>query len=76
MTLRTPEEALTELSSKGVSITQWALSQGFSPQLATMVLREFPRRGRYGRSHEIAIALGLKAGEICQDPSLALAPKS
>lgn len=72
MKLRTPEEVRAELAYQGVSITQWALARGLSPQLTTEVLRDWPRRGQHGKSHEIAVALGLKAGAICVDPAKAL----
>lgn len=70
--LRTPEQARAELKRKGVSITQWSLANGFSPNLVFEVLanRRNPTRGQ---THKIAVALGIKAGEIVTDPRSALA---
>lgn len=71
MKLRTAEEARSEFKSKGVSITQWAIANKFSPNLVFDVLagRKNPTRGQ---THNIAVKLGLKAGEIVADPAKAL----
>jgi len=70
--LRTPEQVRAELRRKGVSVTRWAVSNGFSPSLTFEVLagRRNPTRGE---THRIAVALRLKAGEIVTDPKGALA---
>ncbi|MGP1628339.1 MAG: DNA-binding protein [Giesbergeria sp.] len=70
--LRTPEQARAELLRKGVSVTQWAVSNGFSPNLVFEVLAN-RRRPTRGQTHQIAVALGIKAGEIVTDPRRALA---
>lgn len=64
--LKTPDEIRSELHRKGVSITQWSLKNGFSPNLVFEVLggRRNPTRGQ---THNIAVRLGLKAGEIVTD---------
>ncbi|ALS60688.1 DNA-binding protein [Pandoraea norimbergensis] len=72
MKLRTADEARAELQSKGISITQWAIANRFSPNLVFEVLGGRKKCVR-GQAHEIAIKLGLKAGEICADPAKALA---
>ena len=69
--LRTPEQARAELRRKGVSITQWAVSNGYSPNLVFEVLSG-RRNPTLGQTHRIAVALGLKAGEIVTDPKNAL----
>lgn len=71
MTLRTPDEARAELQSKGVSITQWAIANKFSPNLVFEVLGGRKKCVR-GQAHDIAVKLGIKAGEICTDPARAL----
>ncbi|AOJ71027.1 MULTISPECIES: DNA-binding protein [Burkholderia] len=73
MKLRTAAEARAELQSKGVSITQWAIANQFSPNLVFEVLGGRKKCIR-GQAHDIAVKLGLKAGEICADPATALAP--
>lgn len=70
--LRTPEQVRAELRSKGVSITQWAMSNGYSPNLVFEVLSG-RRNPTLGQTHRIAVALGLKAGEIVTNPKNALA---
>jgi gp16 family phage-associated protein len=73
MTLRTADQARAELRAKGISITQWAIANRFSPNLVFEVLGGRKKCVR-GQTHEIAIKLGLKAGEICADPAAALEP--
>lgn len=71
MKLRTAEEARAELQRKGVSITQWAVANGYSTNLVFEVLGGRKKCLR-GQSHEIAVALGIKEGEICANPAQAL----
>lgn len=70
--LRTPEQARAELLRKGVSVTQWSIANGFSPNLVFAVLSN-RRRPTRGQTHQIAVALGVKAGEIVTDAKRALA---
>lgn len=74
MKLRTAEEARAELQAKGISITQWAIANRFSPNLVFEVLGGRKKCVR-GQAHEIAIKLGMKDGEICTDPAKALATR-
>lgn len=69
--LRTGEQVRAELQRKGVSITRWAVSNGFSPNLVFEVLagRKNPTRGQ---THNIAVKLGMKTGEVVADPAKAL----
>lgn len=69
--LRTPEQARAELQRKGVSITKWAVANGFSPNLVFEVLsgRRQPTRGQ---THNIAVRLGIKDGEIVTNVAGAL----
>lgn len=69
--LRTAAEARAELQAVGVSITQWALANRFSPNLVFEVLAGRKKCVR-GQAREIAIKLGLKEGVICTDPARAL----
>lgn len=71
MTTRTAEEAKTELRRQGISISQWAIANGFSTNLVFEVLAGRKKCVR-GQAHRIAIKLGLKEGEICTDPARAL----
>lgn len=71
MKLRTPAQAREALKAKGVSITQWAIANKFSPNLVFEVLGGRKKCVR-GQAHEIAVKLGIKEGEICADPAKAL----
>lgn len=61
--MRTPNEVKQELLQRGLSIANWARQNGFSPELVHQVLnaKKLPIRGK---SHEIAVKLGLKDGVI------------
>lgn len=59
----TPQEAKAKLDRQGISARAWALEHGFSPTLVHMVLAG-ERQTRIGKSHNIAVMLGLKEGEI------------
>jgi gp16 family phage-associated protein len=74
MTLRTAEEARDALNSTGISITQWAIANKFSPNLVFEVLGGRKKCIR-GQAHEIAVKLGLKDGVIVTDPANALEPR-
>ena len=69
--LRTPEEARAAIQRTGVPITQWAIANGFSPNLVFEVLSG-RRNPTLGQTHRIAVSLGLKAGEIVTNPKNAL----
>ncbi|WP_416739253.1 DNA-binding protein [Pseudomonas sp. NFX71] len=71
MALRTADQAKAVLKAKGISITQWAIANQFSPNLVFEVLGGRKKCVR-GQAHEIAVKLGIKAGEICTDPAKAL----
>lgn len=72
MKLRTPQEAKDELERKGVSVAAWSVANGFNPNLVLMILSG-QRKPTRGQSHNIAVRLGIKAGEVCDDPRNALA---
>ncbi len=58
---RTAEDVLSDFSFRGISVAEWARSNGFTPSLVYQVLRSsnIPARGK---SHSIAVRLGMKDG--------------
>lgn len=64
--MRTSQEVRSELQKRGLSIADWARQNGFTPELVHQVLNSnrVPVRGK---SHEIAVKLGLKDGIIEPD---------
>lgn len=68
MKLRTIEEVRAEFQASGTSISQWAVSNGFSPVNVYHILSG-TRQGLRGESHNIAVALGLKKGVISRNPA-------
>lgn len=75
MSLRTPDDVRAALKRQGVSITSWATSNGFSTNLVIEVLAGRKKCTR-GQSHNIAVKLGLKEGDICTNPANALDRKA
>lgn len=73
--LRTPEEVRADFTHKGISISQWATANGYSTNLVFEVLAGRKKAVR-GQSHKIAVALGLKEGEIVSDVRHALERKA
>ena len=68
MQLKTRHEIRAEFDRKGLSYSAWAMKNGFSPSLVIAILndddRNPARKCLRGTSHNIAVALGLKDGEI------------
>ncbi|MCL1861808.1 MAG: DNA-binding protein [Proteobacteria bacterium] len=55
----TPEAIRRQWEREGKTMSSWARDHGFEPSDVSRVLCGLAR-GRYGRMHRIAIALGLK----------------
>jgi gp16 family phage-associated protein len=67
---KTPGQVRAEFDRKGVSIAQWARAHGVSRSLVYELLSGNPRRKCVrGASHRVAVLLGLKSGELVDDPS-------
>lgn len=50
----------------GKSLRSWAIENGFSPKIAQAVLFG-DRKALRGESHRVAVALGIKDGEVAND---------
>jgi gp16 family phage-associated protein len=59
----TPEEVRAEFIRHGISVAEWAKEYGFCPAAVSSVLSGKLKCLR-GRSHEIAVRLGMKDGVI------------
>lgn len=57
--IRTPAEARQWLERHGVTVSEWARTHGFEPSVVFALLAG-RTRGRHGRAHQAAVALGLK----------------
>lgn len=68
MPLKTRAEVRQEFASRGWSISGWAKQHGYSPVLVGDILNDDERNPKRkclrGESHNIAVALGLKHGDI------------
>jgi hypothetical protein len=56
----TPEQVKAKFRREGKTFTQFAQEHGYSRNSVYRVLNGFDK-GNYGRSHEIAVKLGLKS---------------
>ena len=58
--MKSLQEVRLQFEAEGISIRQWARDNGFSPRTVYAVLYGQTKNTR-GASHDIAVALGLKA---------------
>ncbi|MBY0236123.1 MAG: DNA-binding protein [Burkholderiaceae bacterium] len=56
---KTPAQAKAELYSKGMTLRQFAESNGFAYRTVSEVVRGV-NKGLYGEGHRVAVALGIK----------------
>ena len=62
-TIKTADQVRKELRSKGIPIARWARENGFTRSVVYGLL--YGRLvGTYGATHNAAVLLGLKDGEI------------
>ncbi|MBE7419856.1 MAG: DNA-binding protein [Ideonella sp.] len=61
--LKTREQVRAEFRAAGVTVAEWARLNDFSRDVVMTVLRGRVR-GNYGEGHRVAVALGLKSGQV------------
>lgn len=59
MQVKTPEQVRQEFLASGTPVSAWAAANNFTPQEVYKVLNG-QSKGNFGKSHRIAVALGLK----------------
>lgn len=57
---KTSQQVKEEFINQGITIKQWAEENGYNPRFVYVVL-DGKIKGKRGKSHEIAVKLGLKA---------------
>lgn len=66
--LKTRQQVRDEFAHKGLSYSAWAKKNGYSPNLVIFILNDDEknphRKCLRGESHNIAVQLGLKNGEV------------
>lgn len=62
----TPEQVKEKFRARGMTLKQFAEQQGFAVNDVYRVMSG-SRKGLYGKGHEIAVALGLKANPHSTD---------
>lgn len=65
-TTKTPQEIKEEWLRKGISQNSWAKKNGFPVATVSQVLTG-RNTARIGAGHRIAVALGIKSGEIVNE---------
>lgn len=63
----TPEQVKQRLRMQGKTTTQWAAERGYTRNEVYRVLNG-QHKAHYGKAHEIAVALGLKAEAQNDEP--------
>lgn len=58
--IKTPDQVKADFLAKGITISKWARERNYTPREVSLVLNG-QVKGRYGKGHDIAIALGIKA---------------
>lgn len=61
--MKTADEVRREFLTRGSTISQWARDHGFKKSLVFEVLAG-RSKARYGMSHQIAVLLGMKRGQL------------
>ena len=56
----TPQQVKQQLQAEGKTLTQWVAENGYQRSAVYRVMGGFDK-AHYGRAHEIAVKLGLKA---------------
>ena len=60
--LLTADQVKQKFHAAGKTVTQWAEENGYSRHAVYRVLNGFDK-ARYGKAHNIAVALGMKSDE-------------
>jgi gp16 family phage-associated protein len=63
MDVKTPKQVRAKFARTGTSISSWAVTHGFNPSQVFNVLAG-RNKGLRGKSHDIAVTLGIKNGQI------------
>lgn len=56
----TPDQVKDQFEQRGHTFSQWAVANGYRPNEVYRVLNG-QAKAKYGKAHEIAVKLGLKA---------------
>jgi gp16 family phage-associated protein len=58
--IKTPEQVKREFHAQGRTFAEWARANGYNAHEVYFILNG-QRKGKWGRGHDIAVALGIKA---------------
>lgn len=72
MTLKTRQQFREECARKGISYASISKSNGFNQSLFNAIVNDNDENPRYkclrGEAHNIAVTIGIKAGEVTECP--------
>lgn len=68
--VKTAQQVKDEFIKQGTTIKQWAEEHGYDPRFVYVVL-DGRIKGKRGKSHEIAVKLGLKPDPNTENQSVA-----
>ena len=72
MPLKTREQVRSEFAALGLSYSGWAKQRGYSPNLVLDIVNDDQRNPKRkclrGESHNIAVDLGIKEGQVSRAP--------
>ena len=71
----TSEQVKQRLRTQGVTITTWAKARGYTRNEVYRVLNG-QHKGHFGKAHDIAVALGMKPGDECGQPTTGLSGRN
>jgi gp16 family phage-associated protein len=63
ITLKSRKDVLSDLCKKGISVAELSRQIGYDRMTVYSVLHS-EKPCRFGKSHKVAVALGIKSGEI------------
>ncbi len=72
--IKTVEQVKAEFTEAGVTVSEWARTNGFNRQVVVGLLRK-AHQGLRGESHRCAVALGLKQGTVVDVAAFKPAPR-
>ena len=73
--LKTREQVVADFKAAGVTVAEWARTNGFHRMTVVEILRG-TRKGLYGEAHRCAVALGIKDGVVVPAAQFKPAAKS
>lgn len=72
---KTPSQVRAEFIAAGISLRAWCREHGFSYSTALDLMND-RQQGLRGQAHQVAVALGLKVGQIVSPKAFKAPPRA